>query len=58
MTRKQIEAKAKRLCQKFCDDAQALFDDDAMTDELASGEVFDALMAAQGYAEEVTLADV
>jgi len=52
MTEKELKAKARKLCQKFYDDAQALFDDEGMTQELADSEVFAALISAQGCAEE------
>lgn len=44
---------AKSLAQKFFDDAQALFDDEGMTEELNDHEIFQALCVAQGYAEDV-----
>lgn len=49
----RLQAKAKQLARKFYDDAQALFDDAAMTDEIYDSEVMQALVGAQGYAEDV-----
>jgi hypothetical protein len=51
-TQKLLTQKAQKLCRKFYDDAQRLFDDDGMTQELADSPVFAALLGAQGYAEE------
>jgi hypothetical protein len=57
MTRKQLEAKAKKLAQKFHDDAQALFDDDGMTEEIYDREILQALLMAQSAAGDVLQAE-
>jgi hypothetical protein len=54
MTKKQLEAAAKKLAQKTYDAAQMLFDDEGMTDELADGMIFTLLFDMQGSAEEIT----
>lgn len=54
----RLQAKAKQLARKFYDDAQALFDDPAMTDEIYDSEVMQALVGAQGYAEDAANAEV
>jgi|GEM_PF-3561631 len=51
--RKVLEAKAKRLAQKFVDDVQALLEDERMTDDIYDTEIFDSLVCAQGSAEDV-----
>jgi len=51
-TKKQLETKAKRLAKKFYDDAQALFDHDDMTVDIADDEVFMSLLSAQREAED------
>jgi hypothetical protein len=43
MTRKQLESKARKLAQKFYDDAQSIFDDEGMTDEIYDSEIFQLL---------------
>lgn len=43
---------AKKLASKFYEDAQAIFDSEHMTDELYETEVMQALLGAQGYADE------
>lgn len=53
MTKKELTKKAKKLAQKFYDDAQALFEDDGMDYDLSESEVFQALMTAQFYVEDV-----
>lgn len=57
MTRKQLETRARKLAQRFYTDAQALFDDVGMSDEIYETEIFQALVTAQGDAEEVYLAE-
>lgn len=49
---KALERKLAKLCRKFYEDAQAIFDDSAMNDELYDGEVCQAAVCAQGYAED------
>lgn len=56
-TRKQLERNARKLAQRFFDQAQGLFDDDGMTIEIAEGPVFEALQMAQGFAEDVINAE-
>ncbi len=53
MSRKELERKARRLADKFYEDAQRLFDDEAMTADIAEGQVFEALQLAQSYAYDV-----
>lgn len=55
--RNTLETKARKLAQRFYDNAQALFDDDAMDIDIAEGAVFEALCLAQGAAEDVTNTD-
>lgn len=57
MTEKQLMTKARRLAQRFYEDAQALFDDEGMSQALADDPVFAALQCAQGYAQEAAEAD-
>lgn len=49
---KKMEAKAKKLAEKFYADAQKLFDHDDMTLDIAEDYVFSYLQMAQGSAEE------
>ncbi|HXI14754.1 MAG TPA: hypothetical protein VNM48_00185 [Chloroflexota bacterium] len=51
-TERALAKKAKALASKFYEDAQALFDSPDMTEELYAGEVMQALVMAQGYAED------
>jgi len=53
MNRQQLEKAAVKLAQRFYADCQALFDDPGMTDEIASGEVFENLCSAQSAADDV-----
>ena len=53
MAKKQLETKARKLAKKFYDDAQALFDHPDMTADIAEAEVFETLVCAQSYAEDV-----
>lgn len=55
--RKTLEAQARRLAQRFYDQAQALFDDEGMDIDIADGPVFDALCNAQSAAQDVIDAD-
>lgn len=49
----KLTKRAQALAQKFNDDCQALFDDEAMTDELYGSEVMEMLVLAQSAAEDV-----
>ena len=51
MNEKQFNQKAAKLAEKFYNDAQALFDHEDMTIEIAENEIFEMLQIAQGYAE-------
>lgn len=51
--RSELVRRAKRLAAKFYAEAQEIFDDANMTDAIYDGEVMQALVAAQGYAEDV-----
>lgn len=56
-SKRTLKKNARALAQKFFGDAQALFDDEGMTDDLYEGEVFSALLSAQQYAEDVVNAE-
>lgn len=49
---KKLARKAKKLADKFYEEAQALFDSPDMTDDLYDSDVMQALLGAQGYADE------
>jgi len=49
---KATEAKVRKLCQKFYDDLQAVFDSADMNEAVYDGAVCQAAVMAQGYAED------
>ena len=53
MSRKRLEAKARKLAEKFFEDAQEIFDDARMTETIYDGDVMQALLAMQQDAEDV-----
>lgn len=53
MSKKKLRAAAIALAAKFCEDAQALFDDPAMTDDLYDSELMQALAFMQTEAADV-----
>ena len=50
---KDLEARAKKLAAKFAEDCQALFDSPDMNDAVYEGEVMQALVMAQSWANDV-----
>lgn len=49
---KQMQSKVKKLCAKFRDELQELFDSDAMNETVYDGEVCQSAVMAQSYAED------
>lgn len=53
---KALELRVAKLCRKFFDEVQAVFDSGEMTDAVYDGAVMQAAVSAQGYAEDAALA--
>jgi hypothetical protein len=50
--KRALRSELNKLCRRFYDDAQALFDDPRMTDAIYDSEAFENLAAAQACAED------
>jgi len=50
---KPLERKIQRLCRKFADDLQKIFDTEMDEDAYENSDVIRSAVSAQGWAEEV-----
>lgn len=55
--RKDSLRKIKKLCRKFADDLQKIYDEE-FDEETARHEIYDLATAAQGYAEDVAETEI